>query len=101
MTDDTALPATPVQAVRATAYTIPTDAPSADGTLEWDKTTMVVVTVEAAGKAGLGWTYSASAAAALVQTVLADVVVGRDVANVPAINEALYRAVPNFGCRCC
>ena len=41
MTDDSALQGTPVQAVRPAAYTIPTDAPGADGTLKWDKTTMV------------------------------------------------------------
>ena len=97
MTDDAALEGTPVQAVRAAAYTIPADAPSADGTLEWDKTTMVVVTADAAGQTGLGWTYSAEAAATLVRTELADVVVGHDVASVPAVNEALYRAVRNFG----
>jgi hypothetical protein len=97
MTDDWALQGTPVRAVDAAAYTIPADVPSADGTLVWDETTMVVVTAEAAGQKGLGWTYSAGAAARLVQTELAGVVVGRDVANIPAVNEALYRAVRNFG----
>jgi L-alanine-DL-glutamate epimerase-like enolase superfamily enzyme len=97
MIDDTALRGTPVQAVHAAAYAIPADAPSADGTLEWDKTTMVVVTADAAGQTGLGWTYSAEAAAALVRTELAGVVVGCDMASIPAANEALYRAVRNFG----
>jgi len=32
--------------VRARAYTVPTDAPEADGTFAWDKTTIIVVHVE-------------------------------------------------------
>jgi hypothetical protein len=33
---------TPVTAVRASAYRIPTDAPEGDGTFEWNPTTLVV-----------------------------------------------------------
>ena len=33
----------PLMQVAATAYEIPTDAPEADGTLEWDRTDMVIV----------------------------------------------------------
>ena len=40
----------------ARAYTIPTDAPEADGTFAWHETTLVVVTVEAGGQTGLGYT---------------------------------------------
>ena len=35
---------------RVAAYTIPTDAPESDGTLEWDSTTIVVVEVAAGGE---------------------------------------------------
>jgi hypothetical protein len=40
--------------VHASAYTIPTDAPESDGTLEWNATTLVLVQVEAGGRTGLG-----------------------------------------------
>ena len=43
-----------VDRLSALAYTIPTDAPEADGTLAWQATTMVVVQAEAAGRVGLG-----------------------------------------------
>ena len=43
--------------VRARAYTIPTDQPESDGTLKWDSTTLVLVTAQAGGQTGLGWTY--------------------------------------------
>ena len=37
----------PISGVEASAYTVPTDGPESDGTLEWDSTTLVVVTVQA------------------------------------------------------
>ena len=48
------------RACSARAYRIPTDQPEADGTLAWDKTTLVVVDVEAGGQTGLGYTYARS-----------------------------------------
>lgn len=47
----------PIAGVAVSAYRIPTDTPEADGTLEWDATTLVVVHVKAAGRIGLGYTY--------------------------------------------
>ena len=41
--------AVPVEALEVGAYTIPTDAPEADGTLAWDATTIVVVHAHGAG----------------------------------------------------
>jgi L-alanine-DL-glutamate epimerase-like enolase superfamily enzyme len=87
----------PVQAVRAAAYVVPTEAPEADGTLSWDKTTVVVVHAEAGGRTGMGWTYSTPAAVPFVTGVLADVVTGQDVLYVPAITDSMNRAVRNFG----
>src|ERR1700735_5207987 len=68
----------------AAVYVIPTDAPEADGTLAWDKTTLVLVTARAGGQQGIGWTYAAGAAAAVVTDVLAGVVAGRSALDVPA-----------------
>jgi hypothetical protein len=47
-----------VTALDAAVYVIPTDAPEADGTLAWDKTTMVLVTARAGGEQGVGWSYT-------------------------------------------
>jgi len=49
--------------VRTAVYRFPTPEPEADGTLQWDATIAVVVTLHAGGHTGLGWTYSSSAAA--------------------------------------
>ncbi len=87
----------PVRDVTAAVYVIPTDAPEADGTLAWDKTTMVLVTARAGAHQGIGWSYAAGAAAALVTDVLAPVLDGWDALNVADANEAMTRAVRNVG----
>ncbi|HVH11513.1 MAG TPA: hypothetical protein VM759_00605 [Longimicrobium sp.] len=38
--------AVPVDRVHVSVYTVPTDGPEADGTIAWDRTTMVLVEVE-------------------------------------------------------
>ncbi len=86
-----------VTAVDTAVYVIPTDAPEADGTLAWDKTTMVQATVRAGGEQGLGWSYTSAAAQAVVHEVLADVVVGRDAFDIAGIAEAMARQVRNIG----
>jgi L-alanine-DL-glutamate epimerase-like enolase superfamily enzyme len=84
-----------VESVDAHAYTIPTDASEADGTATWRATTLVVVRVHAAGATGTGWTYGPAGCAALVDELLADVVIGRDVLAVPGSWQAMARAVRN------
>lgn len=84
-----------VDSLRATAWTIPTDAPEADGTLAWDSTTLVVATLESDGVTGTGWTYAPPACARLIEEQLADVVVGRDPMAVPGTWVEMVRAVRN------
>ncbi|MFO1039670.1 MAG: enolase C-terminal domain-like protein [Geminicoccaceae bacterium] len=86
-----------VEAVRSRAYTIPTDAPEADGTIQWDATTLMVVEVDAGGRTGLGYTYNEAATAQLVNGKLAKVAVGHDAMDVPQIWNALQREVRNIG----
>jgi L-alanine-DL-glutamate epimerase-like enolase superfamily enzyme len=57
------------------------------------------VHAEAGGQTGTGWTYSTAAAADVVTGVLAGVVRDRPALDVPASNEAMFRAVRNFGGR--
>jgi L-alanine-DL-glutamate epimerase-like enolase superfamily enzyme len=89
----------PLRTLQAASYLIPTDLPEADGTLAWDRTTLVVVHAEADGHLGTGWTYSTPAAGLVVTSVLAEVIEGLSVLDVPACTEAMYRAVRNFGSR--
>ena len=86
-----------VTALDAAVYIIPTDAPEADGTLAWDKTTMMLVTARAGGEQGLGWSYTSRAAAAVVGELLAGTVTGRDAFDVAGTAEAMARQVRNVG----
>jgi L-alanine-DL-glutamate epimerase-like enolase superfamily enzyme len=87
-----------IEALRARAYTVPTDAPEGDGTLTWNATTMVVVEAQATGRVGTGWTFAPAAAARVVDDLLAPVVVHAHSALAPAdAQAAMVRAVRNAG----
>ncbi|HEY7138275.1 MAG TPA: enolase C-terminal domain-like protein [Acidimicrobiia bacterium] len=86
-----------IHRVDVASYDVPTDRPEADGTLQWDHTTVVVVHVEADGTRGLGFTYATGAVATLVRDVLAGVVLGRDPMDVPGAWDAMVRAIRNQG----
>jgi L-alanine-DL-glutamate epimerase-like enolase superfamily enzyme len=88
---------TSIESVDASVYTVPTDAPEADGTLSWDSTTMVLVQVRAGGVCGTGWTYGSPACATVVADKLAGIVRGRDALDVGGAFEAMVRAVRNDG----
>lgn len=78
-------------------FTVPTDAPEADGTFVWDSTTMVLVSVNSDKCKGIGYTYADATTGKLVQTLLEKVVNGRDVFEHGAILQAMHRQVRNLG----
>jgi L-alanine-DL-glutamate epimerase-like enolase superfamily enzyme len=87
----------PVERVTARAFTVPTDASEADGTLSWDSTTVVLVQASAGGHTGVGYSYAAGAAAPLVRELLMDAVLGGDALSPPAAWTRMRRAVRNIG----
>jgi L-alanine-DL-glutamate epimerase-like enolase superfamily enzyme len=86
-----------LQDVQVGAYTVPTDAPEADGTLAWDSTTLVLVRLRAGDTLGLGWTYGPASCVDVVTRRLAPVVRGRDALDVAAGYLAMTAAVRNDG----
>lgn len=78
-------------------YTVPTDAPESDGTLEWNRTTIVVVTAASGAEMGIGYTYADSATAALIHDVLRGVVQGADAMSPNAAYMAMWRRIRNVG----
>lgn len=89
--------ATLIESVDASVYTVPTDAPEADGTLSWNSTSMVLVQVQAGGVCGTGWTYGSPACATVVADKLAGTICGREALDVTGAFEAMVRAVRNDG----
>lgn len=81
----------------ATAYTIPTDAPEADGTFAWDATTLIVVELKCEGVTGLGYTYSHKTAAPLARELMEKHVRGRDPFETNALFGEMRRSQRNYG----
>lgn len=86
-----------IEKVNVSAYTIPTDFPESDGTLEWNSTTIVLVEVAAGNKRGLGYSYADGSAAHLINSLLAKIIEGRDALNVFECWNAMVRATRNLG----
>jgi L-alanine-DL-glutamate epimerase-like enolase superfamily enzyme len=89
--------ATAIDRIELNTYTIPTDAPEADGTFEWHETTIVVVHATAGEVSGIGYTYASAAAGQVVTSSLRDVVAGRDAMDVEGSYVAMRQAVRNIG----
>jgi L-alanine-DL-glutamate epimerase-like enolase superfamily enzyme len=89
--------AVPIERIAVSAYTIPTDAPESDGTLEWRDTTLVLVEATAGGRAGIGYSYANRATAVLVHDTLAGVVEGLPALDVAGAWSAMVAAIRNLG----
>jgi L-alanine-DL-glutamate epimerase-like enolase superfamily enzyme len=87
----------PIERVEVAAYTIPTDYPESDGTIEWDRTTIVIVELHAGQERGLGYTYADLSTAALIHSVLREAIQGRDAMDIPAAWLSMVRRIRNLG----
>jgi L-alanine-DL-glutamate epimerase-like enolase superfamily enzyme len=83
--------------IECAAYTIPTDAPESDGTIEWDRTTLIVAEVEAGDQTGLGYTYCHSAVVPLIARTLTAEIHGHDAFRIEELWTAMVRIVRNIG----
>src|SRR5437763_1817635 len=83
--------------LKVSAYKIPTETPEADGTYEWDSTTLVLVEVKGGGKLGLGYTYADSATATLIEDKFKRLIIGHDAMSVKAAWISMLRSIRNLG----
>ncbi len=86
-----------VERLEVAAYTVPTDTPESDGTMEWDATTIVVVRAHAAGAAGVGYTYGPPAVADLIVRSLQATACGADVLAPQQTWAAMRSSLRNSG----
>lgn len=86
-----------IDRIAVSAYTVPTDFPESDGTLEWNSTTLVVVQSYGGGKSGLGYTYANSATATLIRDLLSEVVKGQDGMAPASSWNAMVSRIRNLG----
>lgn len=79
-------------------FRIPTDRPEADGTFEWDSTTVVLVEITADdGARGIGWTYASSAAATVIEETLRPAIADLQLEDIRGAWEAMVAGVRNIG----
>jgi L-alanine-DL-glutamate epimerase-like enolase superfamily enzyme len=86
-----------VEKIEVSAYTMPTDSPESDGTLQWDSTTLVLVEAIGGGKRGLGYTYGDLSVGKFIESKLAETVRGEDAMSPPAAWSAMQGAIRNAG----
>ncbi len=90
-------PQAPIERIEPRLFRIPTETPESDGTLDWDATTMLLVTARAGGAEGIGYSYTGDGAAEVASRQLADAVHGVDAMDPPRAWAAMVRAVRNLG----
>jgi L-alanine-DL-glutamate epimerase-like enolase superfamily enzyme len=86
-----------VEGLDVSAYEVPTDEPEADGTLEWDSTTLVLAEAHAGDETGIGFIYGDAAVATLISSKLADAVAGADALAPPAAWSRMRSSLRNAG----
>lgn len=88
-----------ISKVDVSAYTIPTDAPEGDGTLQWDSTTLVVCEIHAASQIGFGYTYGNRITAFLADQLAGKCLLHRSALDIPTLHASMLRQVRNDGSR--
>lgn len=91
------LSAPKVTKAEVSVYTMPTDAPEADGTFAWDSTTLVLVELEAGDVRALGYSYTHAAAALIARDLLKSFVLGGDPTRINELFAAMRKAQRNYG----
>src|SRR5215472_9240731 len=86
-----------VERISVSAATFPTEFPESDGTLAWDKTTIVIVEASCGGVSGIGYTYADLSTATLVETMLKGIVENRDAMDIPGAWNAMVHSIRNLG----
>jgi L-alanine-DL-glutamate epimerase-like enolase superfamily enzyme len=88
-----------IEEITVSAYTIPTDAPEADGTFHWDSTTLVLAEIKAGGETGLGYTYGNKAAGIVAQHIGEKCLLRESPFDIPRLHAAMIQQVRNDGSR--
>ena len=89
----------PIQSIAISAYAIPTDAPEADGTFEWDSTTLVLAEIRAGDKTGTGYTYGDASILGLAHHLTDICLLRHSSLDIPRSHAAMVHEVRNDGSR--
>ena len=87
----------PIDHLEVKTYTVPTDSHESDGTLEWDRTTLVLLLAAGGGKLGIGYTYADTSTATLIHETLSPILKGMDAMSPAAAYLAMWQRIRNLG----
>jgi len=79
------------------AFKIPTEMKESDGTLEWEETVMVLVSLEAGGNAGIGFTYADASAANFIVNNFPKIILGQNPLNIEQLHHNMHKSIRNNG----
>jgi L-alanine-DL-glutamate epimerase-like enolase superfamily enzyme len=88
---------TQIKSIDVSVYTFPTETPESDGTLQWDKTSLVLVHLTAGGVKGLGYSYADKATAHLIEDSLAPKLIGHDALAIGGAWRTMAEQIRNLG----
>ena len=86
-----------IDRIKVSSFTVPTDFPESDGTLQWNSTTLVLVHAHGGNKVGLGYTYADTATAILIRDTLSKTVEGQNAMAPAASWNAMVARTRNLG----
>ncbi len=86
-----------IDAIETRVYTIPTEEPESDGTLEWDHTTIVVVLATSGDTTGAGYAPAHAAAASIIDRTLAPALHHANALSPQAAHHTMRRGIRNQG----
>jgi len=86
-----------IERAEVACYRIPTETPESDGTLAWDATTLVLVTLRAGGSSGLGYTYADAATGRLIRDQLLPRLIGANPLDIAGHAQTLRAHLRNLG----
>jgi len=86
-----------IERLDVSAFVIPTSSPEADGTIAWDKTTLVTVQAAAGGATSLGYGYADISTAKLIESLLQPIALHKPAMHVNEIWIAMVQAIRNLG----
>jgi L-alanine-DL-glutamate epimerase-like enolase superfamily enzyme len=86
-----------VDRLDVSAFTVPTESPEADGTIEWNETTLVLVSIRGGGLTGIGYSFADTATATVIDAHLKRHVIGGNCFDIAELWSAMVRAIRNLG----
>lgn len=86
-----------IEASSVHAFRLPTEEPESDGTLKWEHTDLILVTVAGNGQQGIGYTYANTATARMIKDQLLPLLADEDPLDVNHLWEKMRGQMRNTG----